>query len=62
MPNQCPEHYPPKEKMPRVVIWATFFGDFSQSEKISEIKPPEVKIWKMQCCEPSRETADAELE
>ena len=28
------------EKMLRTVIWHLFFGDLSQSEKLSEIKPP----------------------
>ena len=40
VPNLFPEHYPHKEKMVRVVIWQLFFGDLSQSEKLSEIKPP----------------------
>ena len=31
---------PPKEKMLTRVIWHLFFGDLSQSEKLSEIKPP----------------------
>ena len=35
MPNYSPEHYPPKEKLLQAV-----FGDWSQSEKLSEIKPP----------------------
>ena len=29
-----------EEKILRRVIWYPFFGDFSQSEKVSEIKPP----------------------
>ena len=29
-----------KEKMLRVVFWHPVFGDLSQSEKLSEIKPP----------------------
>ena len=33
-PNLYPEHYPPKEKMLRIV------GYLSQSENLSEIKPP----------------------
>ena len=37
MPNHDPEHYPPKEKMP-------IFGDLTQSEKRSEIKPPLLKV------------------
>ena len=40
MPNHSPEHYPPKEKMLRGVSWHLFFGDLSQSEKLSKIKPP----------------------
>ena len=32
--------YSPKEKMLRVEIWHLFFGDLSQSEKLSEIKLP----------------------
>ena len=38
--NYDPEHYPPREKMLRVVIWHLLFGDVSQSEKLSEIKLP----------------------
>ena len=42
-PKRCaknyPEHYPSKEKMLRIIL-GTFFGDWSQSEKLSEIKPP----------------------
>ena len=34
------EYYPPEEKMLRIVIWYLFFGNFSQSETLSEIKPP----------------------
>jgi hypothetical protein len=33
------ELYPPKEKMLSIVIRHLFFGDLSQSEKLSEIKP-----------------------
>ena len=40
VPNHYPEHYPPKEKMVRIVIWYLFFGHFSQSENLSEMKPP----------------------
>ena len=41
MPNHYPEHYPPKEKMLRVVIWQLFFfRDLSQNQKLSDIKPP----------------------
>jgi hypothetical protein len=36
VPNHCPEHYPPKEKLLRAVIWHLFFCN----EKLSEIKPP----------------------
>ena len=32
-------HYPPKEKMPRIIIWH-IFGGWSPSEKLYEIKPP----------------------
>ena len=39
-PNHDPEHYPPKEKMLRVVIWHLFFADLSQRGKLSGIKPP----------------------
>ena len=39
VPNHSPEHYPPKEKMLRRVIWQLFFGDLNQSEKILDIKP-----------------------
>ena len=31
-----------KEKLLRVVIWHLSFGDWSQSEKLSEIRPPRV--------------------
>ena len=34
----CPELYPPKEKIIRTVC-AHFLGDWSQCEKLSEIKP-----------------------
>ena len=37
------ELYPSKEKMLRIVIWHLFWGDFSQNEKLSEIKPPLIK-------------------
>ena len=40
MPNYCPEHYPPKENMLRIVIWHLFFGDGAEVKNISEIKPP----------------------
>ena len=40
MPTHSPGHYPPKEKMLRGVIWHPIFEDLSQSEKLSEIKPP----------------------
>jgi hypothetical protein len=33
LPNHDSEHYPPKEKMLRIVILHPFFGDFCQSEK-----------------------------
>ena len=39
MPNNYPELYPAKEKMLRIVF-GTFWGDLSQREKLSEIKPP----------------------
>ena len=38
MPNHYPELYPPKEKMLRTVF-GTFFENWIQSEKLSEIKP-----------------------
>ena len=34
-----PEHYPFEEKMLEIVF-GTFLGDWSRSEKLSEIKPP----------------------
>ena len=41
MSNQYLKHFPPKEKMLRVVIClAPFLGDLSQSEKLSGIKLP----------------------
>ena len=40
MSNHDPEHYLPKEKMLRVVIWQLFFGDFNLIEKFSQIKLP----------------------
>ena len=40
--NHDPEHYPSKEKMLRVLQLS--FGDLSQSEKLSEIKPPLVTL------------------
>ena len=53
VPNHLPEHYPPKEKG---VIWYPFFGDWSQSEKLSEMKQPlcwlpfEVKVCTAMLC------------
>ena len=38
--NQSPEHYSPKEKMLRKVIWHLFFGDLSEGENLFEIGPP----------------------
>ena len=38
-PNHYSEHYPPKEKMLRIVIWNIVLGDLSQYEKLPEIKP-----------------------
>ena len=35
-----PGHYPPKEKMLRIVIWHLFLQHLSQCEKLSEIKAP----------------------
>ena len=35
------EYYPSKEKILRRVIWHLFFWDLSQSEQLSEIKPPQ---------------------
>ena len=40
VPSQYPVHYSLKEKMLRMVIWHFLGGDLSQSEKLSEIKPP----------------------
>ena len=37
MPNHCPEHYPPKEKLLRAVNWHIFFGDWRQDEKLSKL-------------------------
>ena len=34
--TECPEHYPPKENMLRIVIWHLFL----KVKNISEIKPP----------------------
>ena len=48
MPNHFPEHYPAKEKMLRTVIWQLFCGDWSKSEKLSEIKPPLEKNYTVQ--------------
>ena len=31
VPNHSPEHYPPKEKMLRRVIWLLFFRDLNQN-------------------------------
>ena len=40
-PNHSSEHDPHKAKMLRVVTWHLFFfGDLSESEKLSENKPP----------------------
>ena len=36
----CPEHYSPKESMLRTVLFVTFFWRWSQSEILSDIKPP----------------------
>ena len=38
-PNNYPEHYPPKEKMLKIVIW-NIFWKMEPNEKLSEIKPP----------------------
>ena len=37
MPSYYPEHYLSKKK---IVIWHTEYGDWSQNEKLFEIKPP----------------------
>ena len=43
--NNSPEHYSPKEKMLRKVIWHLFFADLTQNEKLSEIKSPLVLVF-----------------
>ena len=40
VPNHYPEHYPPKGKMPRIVIWHLFLEIWAKVEKLSEIKLP----------------------
>ena len=40
LPNHAPEHYVFRWIMVRGVICHHFLGDLSQSEKLSEIKPP----------------------
>ena len=40
VPNHSPQHYPPREKLLKAVIWHLFFGDWSKNEKVSDIKPP----------------------
>ena len=40
MPNHDSEHYPPKEKMFRAMIWHLFSENMSQGEKKSDIKQP----------------------
>ena len=40
MPNHYPEHYLPKEKINQDTDLAPFFGYLSQSQDLSEIKPP----------------------
>jgi hypothetical protein len=42
--NHYTEHHPHKEKMHMIVIGTFLWGDLSQSEKVSEIKPP-LKTW-----------------
>ena len=39
MPNHYPKDYPPKKEAQDSDL-ASIFGDLSQSETISEIKPP----------------------
>jgi hypothetical protein len=39
VPNHAPEHYSPKDIVLRGMIFDPFLGDFSQSEKRSEIEP-----------------------
>ena len=40
VPNHSPEHYPPKKEVAQGCDLTLFFGDWSQIEKNSEIKPP----------------------
>ena len=40
VPNHCPEHYLPKEKMLRLVIWHYLLGDLSISANLYQINPP----------------------
>ena len=47
VPNHCPEHYLPKEKMLRLVIWHHLFGDLSISANLYQINPP---LGAFKCC------------
>ena len=38
--NHSPEHYPPKEKILRGVIWYLFWKIWAKVKNNSEIKPP----------------------
>ena len=40
VPNHSPEHYPHKENMFRGEVITIFYWDFSEIEKLSEIKSP----------------------
>ena len=40
VPNHDSEHYPPKEKMLRAMIWHLFSGEMRQGEKNYDIKLP----------------------
>ena len=40
VPNHNPKPYPLKKEEAEYSLWHLFLGDLSQSEKLSEIKPP----------------------
>ena len=43
-PKKVPNHYPPRDKILRRVIWHSFLMIWAKVQKLSEIKPPLIEL------------------
>ena len=50
VPNHSPEHYPPKDKILRRVIWHSFLEIWAKVKKLSGIKPPIIELTYRRVC------------